>query len=105
MTTAAADDSLTIHAPPGEWNLVALEAKYEGGPCLGTAWMEPVQKSGVWASVTAIGLAKNSMFCSASNLLWHGKLPIPNTDARVIVGLRDGQIGHQFSLRILLEEK
>jgi len=105
MTTAAVDDSLTIHAPPGEWNLVALETKYEGYPCLGTAWMEPVQKSGVWASVTAVGLASNSMFCSASNLLWHGKLPLPNTDARVIAGLRGGQIGVQFSLSVLLEEK
>lgn len=104
-TTTIISDSLTIKIPPGKWNLMALEAKYEGYPCVGTAWFEPVQKSGVWGSVTAVGLCKNSVFGSAENLLWHGKLPLTELDARVIVGLRDGQIAVQFSVSILLEEK
>ena len=104
-TTVADDDSLTIKIPPGDWDLVALESKYEGYPCLGTAWFEPVQKSGVWASVTAVGIVKTHVFSGAENLLWNGRLPLTETDARIIVGLRDGQIGVQFSLSILLEEK
>jgi len=104
-TTVAANDSLTIKIPPGDWNLMALESKYEGYPCLGTAWFEPVQKSGVWASITAVGIAKTHVFSGTENLLWNGKLPLTETDARIIVGLRDGEVGVQFSLSILLEEK
>lgn len=105
MTTTKADDSLTIDVA-GKWNLIALEAKYEGTPCNGSAWFEPVERIGVWGSITAIGIVGNNHFCSASNLVWHGKLPLQNDrNNKIIVGLRGGDVAYPFSLSILLEEK
>lgn len=104
-TTVGSDDTLTIKVV-GRWNLIAVEAKYEGPSCTGTIWYEPVEKSGAWGSITAIGLATNNYFNSASNLLWQGKLPLQdNRINKIIAGLRGGEATHNFSMSILLEEK
>ena len=104
-TTTIADDYVIIPVV-GRWNLIAIEAKYDGYPCLGAIWYEPAQKSGIWGSVTAIGLKSNPHFASPSHIVWHGKLPLQDdSNNRIIVGLDDGEIGSQLSLSILLEEK